>query len=151
MRHVRTSGYASAGLTDYSFEIDNDGRPFWVITRYERTIGFSGADTRGVLVVDALTGQINSHTVPDAPAWIDRIQPEQLVRRQLNYRGAYIHASGMHCSASGTWYRPRRACPWFTGLTAGRIGTPAYSPRARIREPIHSYWLMPEPKKRAGT
>lgn len=91
MRHVRTSGYASAGLTDYSFEIDNDGRPFWVITRYERTIGFSGADTRGVLVVDALTGQINSHTVSDAPAWIDRIQPEQLVRRQLNYRGAYIH------------------------------------------------------------
>ena len=91
VRHVRTNGYASEGLTDYSFEIDNTGRPFWVITRYERSIGFSGADTRGVLVVDTLTGEINSYPVADAPGWIDRIQPEKLVNKQLNYWGAYIH------------------------------------------------------------
>ena len=91
VRHVRTNGHASEGLTDYSFELDNNGRPFWVITRYERRIGFSGADTRGVLVVDALTGEITRYTVADAPGWIDRIQPEQLVRRQLNYWGAYLH------------------------------------------------------------
>lgn len=91
VRHVRTNGYASEGLTDYSFEIDNNGRPFWVITRYERSIGFRGADTRGVLVVDALSGEINSYTLADAPAWIDRIQPEQFVTKQLNYWGTYIH------------------------------------------------------------
>ena len=91
VRHVRTSGYASEGLTDYSFEIDNTGRPSWVITRYERSIGFSGADTRGVLVVDALTGEITRYIVADAPGWIDRIQPERIVKQQLNYWGAYVH------------------------------------------------------------
>ncbi len=91
VRHVRSNGYASDGLTDYSFEIDNAGRPFWVITRYEPTIGFSGGDTRGVLVVDVQSGEINHYTVADTPEWIDRIQPEQLVNTQLNYWGAYIH------------------------------------------------------------
>ena len=91
VRHLRTSGYASEGLTDYSFEIDNTGRPSWVITRYERSIGFSGADTRGVLVVDALTGEITRYMVADAPGWIDRIQPERIVKQQLNYWGAYVH------------------------------------------------------------
>ncbi len=91
VRHVRTNGYSTDGLADYSFEVDNTGRPFWVITQYERTIGFSGADTRGVLVVDVLSGEINRYTVADAPAWLDRIQPEKLVKTQLNYWGVYIH------------------------------------------------------------
>jgi hypothetical protein len=37
-----TSGYAFVGLADFSFEIDDEGTPFWVVTKYEKKIGFMG-------------------------------------------------------------------------------------------------------------
>jgi len=90
VRHARTNGYFHTGLTDYSFEIDNSGRPHWVISRYDRTIGFGGADVTGVVVVDAQTGNITDYTVAEAPLWIDRIQPESIVTQQLNSWGRYV-------------------------------------------------------------
>jgi hypothetical protein len=30
------SGYAFVGLADFSFEIDDEGTPFWVVTKYEK-------------------------------------------------------------------------------------------------------------------
>jgi hypothetical protein len=89
-RHVRTNGYASVGLTDYSFEIDNSGRPFWVITKFDRTIGFAGDDPTGVVVVDVQTGDIVEYDIAAAPAWIDRIQPEHIVVEQLSNWGKYV-------------------------------------------------------------
>ncbi len=90
-RLVRANGYMSSGLTDYSFEIDDSGRPHWVITRYDRTVGFNGEDTVGVVVVDLQTGDIKEYGIDDAPVWIDRIQPESVVTQQLNDWGNYIH------------------------------------------------------------
>lgn len=89
-RQVRTNGYASAGLTDYSFEIDNAGRPHWVITRFDRTIGFDGDDPTGVVVVDVQTGAITEYDIASAPDWIDRIQPEAIVTAQLDNWGRYV-------------------------------------------------------------
>lgn len=91
VRQVRTNGYASEGLNDYSFEISNKGRPYWVITRYVRTIGFDGEDARGVVVVDAQTGSINYHTIAEAPQWIDRIQPEGIITNQIDDWGQYVN------------------------------------------------------------
>lgn len=91
VRHVRTNGFMSDGLTDYSFEIDNSGRPHWVITQYERTVGYSGADARGVVVVDVQTGAIKRYGISDTPGWIDRIQPESIVTTQLDNWGAYVN------------------------------------------------------------
>lgn len=89
-RWARLNGYLE-GITDISFEIDNAGRPFWVITQYEPTIGFGGADATGVIVIDSQTGEINDYSIEQAPAWIDRIQPESFVTRQLNNWGGYVH------------------------------------------------------------
>ncbi len=90
-RHLRLNGYVSAGLTDYTFEIDNHGRPHWVITRYERTIGFDGENAVGVLAVDIQTGVIKEYSIENAPSWIDRIQPESMVTEQLDSWGWYVH------------------------------------------------------------
>lgn len=91
VRQVRTSGFASEGLDDFSFEIDNEGKPYWVITRFVRTIGFSGDDARGVVIVDAQTGTSKSHTIADAPVWVDRIQPEAMVTEQIDDWGMYVN------------------------------------------------------------
>lgn len=89
-RWARLNGY-TGGITDISFEINNAGRPYWVLTQYEPTIGFGGADAIGVVVIDAQTGNITDYTVAEAPTWIDRIQPEAFVTRQLNNWGGYVN------------------------------------------------------------
>lgn len=88
-RHVRTNGYASCGLNEYSIELDDNGRPYWVITIYEPTIGFGGEEATGVLVVDIQTGDIQEYSIADAPEWVDLIQPDQFLIDQINDWGQY--------------------------------------------------------------
>ena len=88
-RHVYDNGYATQGRTDWTFEIDDQGRPFYVITDYKKRIGFKGADAQGVIVLDVQSGELKSYPIDSAPKWIDRIQPAQFMRRQLNDWGKY--------------------------------------------------------------
>jgi hypothetical protein len=90
-RHLYFNGYAATGLADYTFEIDDSGKPFWVVTRYTKKVGFAGNDATGVVVVDAQTGAIQEYSVGDAPKWIDRIQPLEFVAEQLSDWGEYVH------------------------------------------------------------
>lgn len=89
-RHLYFSGYMSSGLTDFTFEVDDAGKPYWVVTLYEKTVGFSGSDAKAVLVVDPETGGITKYSITDAPAWIDRIQPESFIREQIDDWGEYV-------------------------------------------------------------
>lgn len=79
------------GHIDYSFELDDDGRPYWVITRYDTAIGFSEAKAVGVLVMDAQTGESKTYSIEDTPEWIDRIQPESFIKRYVNKWGELVH------------------------------------------------------------
>jgi len=90
-RHIRTSGYASQGLTEFNFEIDQNGRPYWVMCNFKPTIGFGARDTKGCIVLDAQTGDVNKYGMTDAPSWIDHIQPEEFVTRQIRWWGEYRH------------------------------------------------------------
>lgn len=52
-RHARLDGGLFTGLTDYSFELDDDGRPYWVVTTYKNLLGFSMPEATGALIIDA--------------------------------------------------------------------------------------------------
>lgn len=89
-RKVYFEGNMFSGLTDYSFELDDNGRPYWVVTTYTKKVGIhGGSDATGVVVVDAQTGETNKYSVEDAPKWIDRIQPQSFVINQINDWGWY--------------------------------------------------------------
>ena len=88
-RYVYNHGYATHGLTDWTFEIDDTGRPFYVITDYKKKVGFYGADAIGVVVFDVQTGELKSYSTEDAPSWIDRIQPSRFMRKQLDDWGQF--------------------------------------------------------------
>nr|WP_202618814.1 hypothetical protein [Turicibacter sp. TS3] len=89
-RKVYFEGNMFSGLTDYSFELDDSGRPYWVVTTYTKKVGIhGGSDATGVVVVDAQTGETNKYSVEDAPKWIDRIQPQSFVINQINDWGWY--------------------------------------------------------------
>ena len=89
-RHLYFKGYMFVGLTDYTFEIDDEGTPYWVVTKYKKTVGFYGEDATGVVVLNAQTGDIKEYSIQDAPAWIDRIQPAEFIENQLNDWGNYV-------------------------------------------------------------
>ena len=59
-RYIYFNGYITKGLTDYTFEIDDEGNPYWVITIFDKKIGFSGDDATGVVVLNASTGETKS-------------------------------------------------------------------------------------------
>lgn len=90
-RHIKSNGYASKGLADHCLEIAPDGRPYWVLASYEKTVGFSGKDSKGVITVDVQTGELNEYSIHEAPEWIDRIQPEDFVHSQICNWGDYKH------------------------------------------------------------
>lgn len=90
-RHLYTHGLFNIGLTDFSFEIDDQGTLYWVTTLYEHKIGFSGSDAVGVATVDAQTGEVKKYTIENAPSWIDRIQPESFITNQITHWGTYVN------------------------------------------------------------
>ncbi|MXN92193.1 hypothetical protein GR160_13255 [Flavobacterium sp. Sd200] len=90
-RHLYFNGYATTGLADYNFEIDESGHPFWVATKYKKRVGFSGNDAVGVVTVDAQTGDIKEYDLNNVPDWIDRVQPISFIIDQLSDWGEYVH------------------------------------------------------------
>lgn len=91
LRYMRMHGYATAGLTDLSPEVDEAGRPYIVATIFERRVGFGGLDAVGVVLLDVQTGVMQRYSVADAPKWIDRIQPHMVVQSQLEDQLEYVH------------------------------------------------------------
>lgn len=91
-RHVRLfGGGLFRGLTDYSFELDDDGVPYWVITTYKNRWLFDLPEATGVLTVNATTGATTPYTIANVPAWVDRVQPENFVMNQIDNQGNYVH------------------------------------------------------------
>lgn len=90
-RHIRSSGYRSVGLTEYSFELNDEGYPFWVVTTYKNTTLWRNPEATGVVICDPQTGKCEWYSVKDAPEWVDIIQPEEFVINQLEHYGKYVH------------------------------------------------------------
>ena len=88
-RYVRMHGYGSVGIADMNFELDDNGRPYWVIITCENTILWGCPEANGVVTCDPQTGEIEQYSISDAPKWIDIIQPEELIRDQLKNYGEY--------------------------------------------------------------
>jgi hypothetical protein len=89
-RYLYFNGYNHIGLTDFSFEIDDAGIPYWVVTKYTKKVGFSGNDATGVIVVNAQNGAIKEYNIKNTPSWVDRIQPISFIKDQLNDWGEYV-------------------------------------------------------------
>jgi hypothetical protein len=92
---------------------------------YKNTIGFSGAVVKETAIVDAETGKIKIYTVKDTPKWVDRIQPENIVIRNINLRGKYVHGFSPFnnndkiktTEGSGLVYNDNK-CYYYAGITS---------------------------------
>ena len=127
-RHVYIKGGMSRGMADYTLEIDDNGKPFWVVSLYEHKVGFGGANVNGTAIVDAKTGETKFYSIKDTPEWVDRIQPEEFVIDQINSWGVYVNGfinsviseKGVLKATEGTSlvYGEDDKSYWYTGITS---------------------------------
>lgn len=90
-RHIYFSGYASVGLTDYTFEVDDDWHPYWTVTTFDSKVGWNGYDATGLLVVNPETGEIKPYSLDKIPEWVDRVHPLDYVAKQVDDWGRLVH------------------------------------------------------------
>ena len=104
IRHVRFK-YPSLILDEASFEIDETGRPYWIVPVLDKTIGlFGGTDVIGAVIVDSITGDTTlvstsldgttklptDKFVTDKEfQWLDQVYSAAIVNEQYNYYGKY--------------------------------------------------------------
>lgn len=73
-----------------TFEIDEEGTPYWICPKIVKRIGlFGGMDIEGAVLVNAINGK--SEYYKDVPNWVDRLYNSDLIVRQYNYYGTYVH------------------------------------------------------------
>lgn len=83
-RHLRFL-YRGYLFGSWSFEIDDQGKPWWIVPVLQNTVGlFGGAEQIASLVVDPMTGAVTEYKRGAEPGWIDRIIPSDLVLEQAN-------------------------------------------------------------------
>ncbi len=94
MRHIRFA-YPTYIFDTPHFEIDENGSPYWLCPVLDKTIGlFGGTDVKGVVIVDAVTGEMVEYTADEVKTsaelqWIDGIYSKDLLVEQFNYFGQY--------------------------------------------------------------
>ena len=88
-RHLRFH-YPTKIFEDYSFEIDEEGHPYWICPVIEYTIGlFGGRDVSGVVIVDACSGESTYYDITDVPQWVDIAYDADIIVEQIDYWGKY--------------------------------------------------------------
>ncbi|MBC5837212.1 hypothetical protein [Flavobacterium muglaense] len=125
-RHLYFNGFNTVGLADYTFEINDEGIPFWVVTQYEKRIGFGGNEAVGAILINAQTGEIKEHSIASTPKWVDRIQPISFIEEQLNDWGEYVNGYWNFSNANKLQitegltlvYGNDNKSYWYTGLTS---------------------------------
>lgn len=126
-RHIRFA-YPTKMFENLSFEINDEGKPFWVMSYYEYTFGlFGGKDIAGIILVDAVTGEMEDYEIDEVPQWIDLVySPDMIIEQADNWgslREGYFNTlfaqKNMIVTTDGYNYVALEDDVWlYTGITS---------------------------------
>jgi len=133
-RYLYSEGYTDCRLREFSFELDDDFRPWYVVTVLRPTISYWGEKIEGVVIVNPETGDHKFYAVDEVPDWVDRVYPEETTEKYLAWWGYYVMGWW-----NGVWAKENVIVPtafegdthdvwfvkaddgekyWFTGMTS---------------------------------
>ena len=116
-RHVQLS-YPFYMFDEKSFEIDEEGNPYWIYPVQDRTIGlFGGTTIQRVVLCNASTGETQDLAMDEVPQWVDRAYPAELLIQQYNWSG----------SLSDGWINSWLGQNGVKKTTPGTNGQPGYN------------------------
>ncbi len=86
-RHLRFK-YPTAIFEGYYFELDEDGKPYYICPTMTAKVGlFGGFDVNGVVICDPCTGDCKRYDLNEIPRWVDRVYDGDLIERKYNWYG----------------------------------------------------------------
>ncbi len=87
-RKLRLS-YPTTIFDNPSFEIDNDGNPYWIVP----TIKYLGVGLKkeitGAIILDPITGESKKYSLEEIPTWVDHVYSAELIIEQVDNWGEY--------------------------------------------------------------
>ena len=90
-RHLRFR-YPTYIFNELSFEVDENGVPYWICPVKQYNIGLFGGVTIGrVVLCNAVTGETTDYAIEDVPQWIDRAYSADLLVQLYDYYGTLKH------------------------------------------------------------
>jgi hypothetical protein len=130
-RYLRNNGYLKANIHDFTFEVDDNWRPYYSISQREWTIGYNGSKVTNVLIFDVQTGSMDVCPIAEVSQkypWIDRANDIDVIEYQANKWGAYSEVGwkftsrydGKRKKPTPGWYLTydNGKCYWFSGWTS---------------------------------
>ena len=124
--------YPTIAREEFTFEVDNNWKPFYTISATYPTIGFSGYQTAGVIIADPQTGEMSLATGKDIPSWVDRVKPLKQALQQISWWGKYkngwlnaifsqreVEVPTDYQDGPDAWFvKQGEETFWFTGMTS---------------------------------
>ena len=87
-RKLRFS-YPFTNFGSISFEIDNEGNPYFVVPTIKYTAINMKAKVTGVIIFDPITGDSVKYDLKEVPTWVDNVYDADLLIEQLDDWGTY--------------------------------------------------------------
>jgi len=130
-RYLREHGYVTTSITDFTFEVDDNWKPYYTVSNLEWTVGYSGKKVKSVIIFDLQSGDIQECPIKDIPTkypWLDRAIPQDILDQQCKDWGLYNRiewtwtssADGQRQKPTEGWYLTydKHKCYWLTGWTS---------------------------------
>ncbi len=121
-RFLWFEGYCHYRLSDFTFEVDDEGKGWWIVTAAKPSIGWNANKVFGIIMVDPETGEHEFFKPQEAPAWIDRIYPEEIFKERINWAGSMKNGFWASCglgSKTGLYEQTPNSEIWLTWNKGG--------------------------------
>ena len=90
-RHLRFA-HPTYIYGELSFEIDEEGVPYWIAPVKKFNIGLFGGESVGkVVICNAINGEMTTYDIEDVPQWVDRAYSADLLVQLFDYYGTLKH------------------------------------------------------------
>ena len=81
--------YPTTNFGKISFEIDNEGNPYYIVPTISYTAVGLKAKVTGVIIFDPITGESKKYKKEDIPSWVDIAYSASLIIEQVDDWGIY--------------------------------------------------------------
>ncbi len=126
-RHLRFN-YPTYIFDQLSFEIDEEGTPYWICPVKKFNVGLFGGQTIGkVVTCNAITGETAEYDIEEVPQWIDHVYSAELLIKLYDYYGvlkngflnSVLSQKGCLMTTDGYNYLVKDDDVWvYTGVTS---------------------------------
>ncbi len=122
----------------WSFEIDETGAPWVIVTLSQPTVSYRGDVADTVVVVSPLNKTMTSYPFGSQPDWIDNAFPEELAEKYCEWWGSYKHGFWNTLVTEKDVKRPTAKNNAYSQDGAGYFGTDVYM---IVGKDNQSYWF----------